>query len=194
MNIKFNFSNYNSYVINQRLDLNANSNMGHDKKNLSAGLENQAGIAFSQWCRPGMWAQALGTVTKSGHLLGQVSQRPAGVNPCRSEGIRDAGVPGKYIDILYKYKADFRLCFRGGDGCPVKVQPAWHLPVLKEAKISQLESNSFTWSVEGPEWVHGRKIHPRLPKKDPGEGKLLPAGKYSWKVHSVLILDIGLTL
>lgn len=71
-----------------------------------------------------MWAQALGTVTKSGHLLGQVSQGPAGVNPCRSEGIRDAGVPGKYIDILYKYKADFRLCFRGGDGCPVKVQPA----------------------------------------------------------------------
>lgn len=45
-------------------------------KNSNAGLENQAGTAFSAWCRSGMWAQALGAVTKSGPLLGQ---GPAGM-------------------------------------------------------------------------------------------------------------------
>lgn len=32
MNTKFNFNNYNTYLINQSLDFNANSNMQHDEK------------------------------------------------------------------------------------------------------------------------------------------------------------------
>lgn len=110
-------------------------------KNSNAELENKAGSAFSERCRSGMWAQALGTAW-------MWHTQPLAQAWLSQGGVEEPGT----------LRSGFAFC-------AMELQPAWLLSVLKYAKMSQLGWNSLTCSVEGPERVHGTKIHQRWPKK-----------------------------